>query len=275
MVSALVDYYRNQLKWPEELNPMMSRDITMYTKGFRKKRAQDPSFNAVRATAFSYQAMERAFVQFDKQGTYQSELFLIISTLAFYLWLRIDEALTLTFGAIQLNQVDRSRHAFNFHTIRVACRKTDKTDTEGHLTLTLGQIYNVYASPNEPFACLFTAIQRWIIFLEKIMKRKLQSNEYLFPLYNSKGGKLDSLNPTTKPFFRSILDTVGGLNHGYTMHCFRRGGGQHKFLYAAKKWTLRSCKWWGGWSAGESTGTLMKVKLIYFSISWMNNMNGN
>jgi hypothetical protein len=104
MVSALVDYYRNQLKWPEELNPMMSRDITMYTKGFRKKRAQDPSFNAVRATAFSYQAMERAFVQFDKQGTYQSELFLIISTLAFYLWLRIDEALTLTFGAIQLRK---------------------------------------------------------------------------------------------------------------------------------------------------------------------------
>lgn len=75
MRSALVDYYCNQLKWPSKKNPMHCRDIKLYTAGFKKKRAQDKDFNTVRANPYTYQAMEKSFILFDKDETYESEFF--------------------------------------------------------------------------------------------------------------------------------------------------------------------------------------------------------
>jgi hypothetical protein len=133
MCCALVDYYRNELKWNDSINPMITQQISIYTSGFKKKRAQDINFNTIRSGAYSYKAMEGSFIKFDKVGTYDSELFLIVSTLAFYLWLRIDEALTLKFGAIRLFERNSLTLATQYHSVRIASRKTDKTDTIGQV----------------------------------------------------------------------------------------------------------------------------------------------
>ena len=50
-------------------------------------------------------------------------------------------------------------------------------------------------------------------------------------------------------------------NGRYTTHCFRRGGAQHRFMFASEKWSLKAVKWWGGWSEGEGTGTIMRYLL--------------
>lgn len=112
----------------------MLKDVALYANGFRKKRAKDDDFNTVRSNAFSYVAMEASFKQFDKVGTYESELFLIVSCLAFYLWLRIDEALTLKFGAIKRYLTNPHQLSNLYHSIRISHRKTDKTDTIGHVS---------------------------------------------------------------------------------------------------------------------------------------------
>jgi hypothetical protein len=90
------------------------------------------------------------------------------------------------------------------------------------------------------------------------MRIELGPNSYLFPGFKKKGKKLDDSNHVHKDYFKVILESLGTEN-GYTLHCFRRGGGQHRFLFAAKQWNLRSCKWWGGWAPGEGSNTLMKV----------------
>jgi hypothetical protein len=108
------------------------------------------------------------------------------------------------------------------------------------------------------------------------MKRELLPKECLFPLFsrgrNSNTLSLDTSNEVSQGTFnpkvsqgtfsiilKDITSQAGIINTSYTLHCFRRGGAQHRFLFARKKWSLRDCKWWGGWSAGEGTNTLMKV----------------
>jgi hypothetical protein len=43
-----------------------------------------------------------------------------------------------------------------------------------------------------------------------------------------------------------------GRNGKFTTHCFRRGGAQHRFMWADQKWSLKAVKWWGGWSSSEN-----------------------
>lgn len=44
----------------------------------------------------------------------------------------------------------------------------------------------------------------------------------------------------------------------YTTHCFRRGGAQHRFFYAKKRWNLTAVRAWGGWAHGESPKTIIR-----------------
>jgi hypothetical protein len=132
--SALVNFYRNELKWAEDDNPMESIDLKMYMAGFRKKRAMNPDFNAKRAHPFSYKDLTKSNKYLDKIGTYESELFLIVSCMAFYLWLRIDEVLKIKSGAF-LTHYEKNDTGGTFHTIRIACRKTNKEDYEGNFKI--------------------------------------------------------------------------------------------------------------------------------------------
>ena len=54
-------------------------------------------------------------------------------------------------------------------------------------------------------------------------------------------------------------------NGRFTTHCFRRGGAQFRFMFAKEKWSLKAVKWWGGWTEGEGTGTIMRYLLEEFT----------
>lgn len=47
----------------------------------------------------------------------------------------------------------------------------------------------------------------------------------------------------------------------FTSHTFRRGGSQHKFMYAKKLMSLHAIKYWAGWSDKDSNETLLKYLL--------------
>jgi hypothetical protein len=55
--------------------------------------------------------------------------------------------------------------------------------------------------------------------------------------------------------FERVVEQSGvlaGLKGRYTSHCTRRGGAQHRFMFAKRRWILTNLKWWGGWAPGES-----------------------
>lgn len=51
----------------------------------------------------------------------------------------------------------------------------------------------------------------------------------------------------------SIGDTIYYGNVRFTFHCFRRGGAQHRFMFAPEngRWPLKMVKWWAALSPGE------------------------
>jgi hypothetical protein len=61
--------------------------------------------------------------------------------------------------------------------------------------------------------------------------------------------------------FTEATGHLEGRNGRFTTHCFRRGGAQHRFMFADEKWSLKAVKWWGGWSEGEGTGTIVRYLL--------------
>jgi hypothetical protein len=47
----------------------------------------------------------------------------------------------------------------------------------------------------------------------------------------------------------------------YTLHCFRRGGCQHRYFHTYPSWPIEAIKRWGGWSESEQSDTLIKYIL--------------
>ena len=59
-----------------------------------------------------------------------------------------------------------------------------------------------------------------------------------------------------------IILIVNGEIGCFTLHCFRRGGAQHQFMFAIHgKWSISAVKWWGGWSPNEKADTMIKCLL--------------
>jgi hypothetical protein len=99
-------------------------------KGLQNKLGENPDFDAKRAHAFSYEDMEKTDKMLSKKTDYKSESYLIISKLAFYLWLRIDEALKLKWKHLY---IDEQQHLSNhlIHQIRINESKTNNNDKKG------------------------------------------------------------------------------------------------------------------------------------------------
>jgi hypothetical protein len=55
--------------------------------------------------------------------------------------------------------------------------------------------------------------------------------------------------------FKQVLKDAGidKANHRRTMHTFRRGGLQYRFIHAPKRWNIESCRRWGGWKSADLT----------------------
>jgi integrase len=101
-------------------------------------------------------------------------------------------------------------------------------------------------------------LKKWIDFLRhEVYARDLRPEDLIFPSVDKNGTSAAprapmSLDTIQRWIDKIVVDTGLNMSHGrFTTHCFRRGGAQFHFMYAQKKWPLRVCRWWGGWSEGE------------------------
>ncbi len=82
---------------------------------------------------------------------------------------------------------------------------------------------------------------------------------------------------TTSASIQAILDAcVYGLlergikilddNATFTLHCFRRGGCQHRFFKSKRGWPLPAIKAWGGWSKSERPDVLINYVMNEYEL---------
>lgn len=113
----------------------------------------------------------------------------------------------------------------------------------------------------------YTHMRNWLVHLQGLLGRPLESDDYIFPAISSTG-HLKFGSPMARTAFETLMDGIvehsgvlNGRNGKFTTHCFRRGGCQYRFMWAPVKWSLKAVKWWGGWSTNDNVGTIMKYLL--------------
>lgn len=118
-----------------------------------------------------------------------------------------------------------------------------------------GNRYNIYEQADTPEIDMYTHLLRWLKLYKTLLGRELEAEDYVFP-YVSLNGTIDPGREMTLQGIQDLINefTQGaGLSKIYTTHCFRRGGAQYRFMFAAlgKRWSLAIIRWWGGWAVGE------------------------
>ena len=115
--------------------------------------------------------------------------------------------------------------------------------------------YDVYPQPETPHCCCYTKLDAWL-------KWMAQTSRFL------QAGDIKLRERFSQTRIQSLLDKfhpdanlLHGKNGRFTTHCFRRGGAQYRFMFTKEKWSLKAVKWWGEWSEGEGTGTIMRYLL--------------
>jgi integrase len=102
-------------------------------------------------------------------------------------------------------------------------------------------------------------MKQWVEYLEEhVYHRSLEPDDYIFPSLGSNGTthpdehiKHEAVQEMIKRYADLAGIVLGKGN--FTTHCYRRGGAQHRFMYApvGKRWSLAKVRWWGGWAEGE------------------------
>ena len=113
-----------------------------------------------------------------------------------------------------------------------------------------------------------TALKEWCEHREQLISQlasNTERNDFLFFKTNA-SGSIDLSEATSSGDVIEVLlktintartETLIDFNprvETITLHCFRRGGCQHRFFDTARCWSLIAVKMWGGWSKNESTG---------------------
>lgn len=134
----------------------------------------------------------------------------------------------------------------------------------------LANIYQIHPQPDYEAICCYTKLKAWLQWMER-SGRRLHPEDYVFPALDAQGRIKfqEALSQTRVQGWLDRLTNQTGLlarrNGRFTTHCFRRGGAQFRFMFAKEKWSLKAVKWWGGWSEGEGTGTIMRYLLEEFT----------
>ncbi|KAJ6583919.1 hypothetical protein DFH09DRAFT_1359873 [Mycena vulgaris] len=129
--------------------------------------------------------------------------------------------------------------------------------------------YKICSQPDLPACDAYHWLPKWRQHLEEeVYLRPLLPNDYIFPAIGANGivqtGEHlshDDVNKWIKEFAAGAK--LPQQNGTFSTHCFRRGGAQYRFMFAAvgRRWTLRQVRWWGGWAEGEHRDTLVKYLL--------------
>jgi hypothetical protein len=192
-----------------------------------------------------------------RKFTSMERCFLLASiSTAWTLWLRIEELFSLRYGFLE-SELSTAMGSVFFN-IRVPFRKTHQMDADG-------QLFEVHPQPDLPAADMYTFVNEWIRFCEECLGKALEPDDFLFP--NVARQKLQPGRRMSRGCFSTLfqklcrLSGIAGNNATFSLHCFRRGGAQHRFILSDKKWSLAAVKFWGGWSPNESVETIMKYLL--------------
>lgn len=118
-----------------------------------------------------------------------------------------------------------------------------------------GNLYEIHPQPAHHAMDMFTHLRAWMGYLEYAIGRTLLPDDHIFP-YISPNGQVHIARPMSHDYIQGVitrLTTEAGLEKRYTTHCFRRGGAQHRFMFAPsdERWSLNKIRWWGGWTKGK------------------------
>ncbi|KAJ6579771.1 hypothetical protein B0H10DRAFT_1962836 [Mycena sp. CBHHK59/15] len=129
--------------------------------------------------------------------------------------------------------------------------------------------YKICSQPDLPACDAYHWLPKWRQHLQdEIYQRPLLPDDYIFPAIGANGivqtGEHlshDDVNKWIKEFAAGAK--LRQQNGTFSTHCFRRGGAQYRFMFAAvgRHWTLLQVRWWGGWAEGEHRDTLVKYLL--------------
>ncbi|KAK5820671.1 hypothetical protein F5H01DRAFT_404160 [Linnemannia elongata] len=194
----------------------------------------------------------------EAQGEAVCKMFQAFAATGFTLWTRNEELTRL-----QIKDIDRgltTETGSPYFTITLTFRKTNQAD------VTKANVYQIHPQPEDPSICCYNKLLEWLDWMEA-QGRQLQPDDFVFPALDAKG-RIKYQEALSQPRIQGWLDQLtnqSGLlarrNGRFTTHCFRRGGAQFRFMFAKEKWSLKAVKWWGGWSEGEGTGTIMRYLL--------------
>ncbi|KAG0051948.1 hypothetical protein BGZ83_003167 [Gryganskiella cystojenkinii] len=257
------NYWRENGKGGYEGNPVFDLEFSQYIKSLKNKEEREGTRNPrnprSQSLAMSYSDMSLLMANLQHPETRSKYgdlciMFEAFAATAFTIWTRIDELVKLRGADVVWDQVSETGRPYFI--ITLTYRKTNQTDE--------GNAYHIYPTPHEPDTCCYTKLLAWKALLE-LKTRNLQSDDFIFPNVDGKGVP-KVLEELTQPRVQGFLDTftkstAGARKGKFTTHCFRRGGAQHRFMFAREKWSLKAIKWWGGWSADERTGTIMRYLL--------------
>ncbi|KAI6006498.1 hypothetical protein F5J12DRAFT_768678 [Pisolithus orientalis] len=195
---------------------------------------------------------------------------LAFSAVAFMLWTRNYELLKLKCGDVKLDKtvIDGIEHNayFEIHlkNRKGWQRKLDKGMREADLR---SNRYKIYPCPDMGKACdTLLRLVSWMKWVELVhLSRPMTEEDFLFPAIGT-NGVLQPGEPLSHDTIQKWIDeaVVGsGIPGTFTMHCYRRGGAQYRFMFApvGQRWTLAWVRWWGGWAEGEHRDTLMRYLL--------------
>ncbi|ORZ12510.1 hypothetical protein BCR41DRAFT_423150 [Lobosporangium transversale] len=261
--SSFKQYFKDQFKC--QGNPVYDQSFEDYMLSLKKRDGRNGQ--SKQSLAMSYKDLSKLMEHLQKPDViakYGEGLCLFFQAFAatgFTLWTRNEELLRLQGKDIELNfKTDCGRPYIK---ITLTFRKTNQANAEK------ANVYEIHPQPNEPHACSYTKLLTWIRWMEKD-SRALHPEDFVFPSMDTKG-RIKLKESFSHPKIQSLLDEftedadlLTGRNGRYTTHCFRRGGAQHRFMFAKEKWSFKAVKWWGGWSEGEGVGTVMRYLLDEF-----------
>lgn len=103
---------------------------------------------------------------------------------------------------------------------------------------------------------MYTHLLQWLELYEKLLGRKLQPEDQVFPHLSTNGTIYPHKEMSYKTFMKlfATFKTGAGLDGWFTTHSFCHGGAQYRFIFAppSYRWSLNIVRWWGSWAEGEN-----------------------
>ncbi|GBE83276.1 hypothetical protein SCP_0503240 [Sparassis crispa] len=202
-------------------------------------------------------------------------LFRAFATTGWTIWSRNFETVALKCKHYILNAQGPNSSSKPFFKLELVDRKgwrrKNLKDRSGSVEHDLqGNTYHIYDQPTLPSANAYRHLPAWIQYLEAFhYGRPLHDDDYLFPTISTNGmiqPHLPVSHDTIQQWLNEFTKEAGvaQLVRGeFTTHCFRHGGTQYRFMFAAPgdRWTLARVRWWGRWAKGEHCDMLNRYLL--------------